>query len=78
MHSGPHTFNRKQFHGSRIFTGIQATQYVDRRASSQSASSNISFISHSTDIDSIAWREIENIFVNEKSRFLIGILGFGF
>ena len=34
----------------------------------------VSFVCQSTLIDSILKREIENIFVNEKSRFSIGIL----
>ena len=38
----------------------------------------VSFVSYSTLIDSILMREIENIFVNEKSRFSIGILEIGF
>ena len=38
----------------------------------------VSFVCHSTLIDSILKREIENIFVNEKSRFSIGILQIGF
>jgi len=36
------------------------------------------FKSYSTRIDSILKREIENIFVKEKSRFTIGILDIGF